>query len=160
MTLNSYSPKSRRLVFILFVLISLGFSGTAFGKKKSSSGRSARASKNRKASARSRTTSRRGGRHVVRSSRRGRGGRVTARDLRRQRQLVAREQSNAIRAMERKLRRPLTRRVRAAAVRCSKLADVQKLLVVLQLRDRWHWIRPCAMKCSHTSPRTMLAERM
>ena len=34
MTLHFYSPKSRRLVFILFVLISLVFSGTAFGKKK------------------------------------------------------------------------------------------------------------------------------
>src|SRR6185436_20982947 len=104
MTLYSYSPKSRRFVFILFVLICLVFSGTAFGKKRSS-GRSARSTKNKKASARSRATSRRGGRHEARSSRRGRGGRVTARDVRRQRQLAAREQSNAIRAMERKLRR-------------------------------------------------------
>src|SRR6476660_3898346 len=107
MTLHFYSPKSHRLVFILFVLICLAFSGTAFGKKRNSSGRSARASKNRNASARGRATSRRGGRHLARSSRRGRGGRVTARDLRHQRQLAAREQSNAIRAMERKLRRPL-----------------------------------------------------
>ena len=110
MTLHFYSPKSHRLVFILFVLISLVFSGTAFGKKKHSSGRSARASKNRKVSARGRASSRRGGRQVARSSRRGRGGRVTARDVRHQRQLVAREQSNAVRAMERKLRRPLTKK--------------------------------------------------
>ena len=115
MTLHFYSPKSHRLVFILFVLISLVFSGTVFGKKKNFSGRSARASKNRKVSAISRATSRRGGRHVARSSRRSRG-RVTARDVRRQRQLVAREQSNAIRAMERKLRRPLTKRERVAAI--------------------------------------------
>src|SRR5919198_4986196 len=98
MTLHFYSPKSRRLVFILFVLISLVFSGTAFGKKKSSSGRSARASKNRKVSARGRAASRRGGRQVARGSRRSRGGRATARDRRHERQLVAREQSNAIRA--------------------------------------------------------------
>src|SRR5215204_7756945 len=103
MTLHFYSPKLTRRVFILFVLISLVFSGTAFGKKKSSSGRSARSSKSRKASARSRASSRRGGRQVARSSRRGRGGRVTARDVRRQRALVAREQSASIRALERRL---------------------------------------------------------
>ena len=117
MTLHFYSPKSHRLVFILFVLISLVFSGTAFGKKKNSSGRSARATKGRKATARSRSTSRRGGRQVARSSRRSRGGRVTARDLRRQRALAAREQTVAIRALEKRLRRPLTRRERAAELR-------------------------------------------
>src|SRR4030095_15522320 len=108
MTLHFYSPKSHRLVFILFVLISLVFSGTAFGKKKHSSGRSARASKNRKVSARGRASSRRGGRQVARSSRRGRGGRVTARDVRHQRQLVAREQANTVPAMGRKLRPAVT----------------------------------------------------
>jgi len=117
MTLHFHSPKSRQFVFILFVLISLVFSGTAFGRKKSSAGRSARATKNRKASARSRSTSRRGGRQVARSSRRGRGGRVTARDLRRQRVLAAREQASAIKALERRLRRPLTKRERAAEMR-------------------------------------------
>ena len=117
MTLHSYSPKSHRLVFILFVLISLVFSGTAFGKKKNSSGRSARATKNKKATARSRSTSRRGGRQVARNSRRSRGGRVTARDVRRSRALVAREQSAAIRALERRRGRPLTRRERAAELR-------------------------------------------
>ena len=50
MTLHFHSPKSRRFVFVLFVLISLVFSGTvfsdtAYGKKKRSSGRSARAHK-------------------------------------------------------------------------------------------------------------------
>ncbi len=127
MTLHSYSPKSRRLVFILFVLICLVFSGTAFGRKRSS-GRSARATKNKKASARSRATSRRGGRQVARISRRGRGGRVSARDLRRQRQVAAREQANAIRAMERKLRRPLTKRERAAAMRQAGARSRRALL--------------------------------
>ena len=127
MTLHSYSPKSRRLVFIIFVLICLVFSGTAFGKKRSS-GRSARATKNRRESARGRATSRRGGRQVARSSRRGRGGRVTARDVRRQRQLAAREQSNAIRAMERKLRRPLTKGERAAAMRQASARSRRALL--------------------------------
>jgi len=118
MTLNFYSPKSRRLVFILFVLISLVFSGTAFGKKKHSSGRSARSSKSRKASARAARSSRRGGREVARASRRGRGSaRLSAREVRRSRAQIAREQASAVKALERRLRRPLTRRERAAEMR-------------------------------------------
>jgi penicillin-binding protein 2 len=116
MTLHFHSPKSRRLVFILFILISLAFSGTVFGKKKHSSGRSARAQKSKNATARNRS-SRRGGRQVARASRRGRGNRLSARDVRRQRALVAREQGNSIRALERRLRRPLTKRERAAELR-------------------------------------------
>ncbi len=127
MTLHFHSPKAHRHVFILFVLISLVFSGTAFGKKKSSAGRSARSQKTRKASARSRTTSRRGGRQVA-SSRRSRGGRVTARDSRRQRALAAREQSNAIRALERRLHRPLTRRERNAELRRSSARNRRAIL--------------------------------
>ena len=118
-----YSPKPRRLVFVLFVLISLVFSGTvfsdtAYGKKKRSSGRSARAQKGKKATARNRSTSRRrGGRQVARSSRRGRGGRLSAREVRRQRALVAREQSASLRSLQRRLGRPLTKRERAAELR-------------------------------------------
>src|SRR5215203_3833070 len=116
MTLNFYSPKSRRFVFILFILGSLVFSGTVFGKKKGSAGRNARAHKSNKSSARNRSSSRRG-RQVARTSRRGRGGRLSARDVRRQRALVAREQSSSIRALERRLRRPLTKRERSAELR-------------------------------------------
>jgi len=115
MTQNFYSPRSRRLVFIVFVLISLVFSGTVLGKRRASAGRSARAARSRKASARGRS-SRRGGRQVARSSRR-RGGRLSAREARQQRAAVAREQGAAIKAMERKLHRPLTRRERATAMR-------------------------------------------
>lgn len=114
MTLHSHSPKSR-LVFIIFILSSLVFSATVFGKKKHPSGRSARAAKGNKASARNRSSRR--GRQVARSSRRGRGSRLSARDVRRQRALTAREQSNSIRALERRLRRPLTRRERVAELR-------------------------------------------
>jgi membrane peptidoglycan carboxypeptidase len=118
MTLNFYSPKSRRLVFILFVLISLVFSGTAFGKKKHSSGRSARNSNGRKASARAARSSRRGGRQVARASRHGRGSaRVSAREVRRSRAQIAREQASAVKALERRLRRPLTKRERNAELR-------------------------------------------
>ena len=119
MTANFYSRRPHRFAFILFVLLCLAFSGTAFGKKRSSSGRSARAQKSKKASARGRETarnrsSRRGA--VARNSRR-RGGRLSAREVRRQRAVIAREQSAALRAMERRKGRPLTRRERAAALR-------------------------------------------
>ena len=117
MTPNSYLRKPHRLVFILFILFALSFSGTAFGKKRHSSGRSARASKSRKASASSRNRGSRRGRMSARASRRGRGGRLSARDVRRQRALIAREQSSALRSMERRLHRPLTKRERAAELR-------------------------------------------
>src|SRR5689334_2652075 len=117
MTLHFASPRSRRLGFVAFILICLVFSGTAFGRKKSSSGRSARSQKSRKASARNRSTSRRGGRQVARGSRRGRGGRMSAREVRRARANAAREEAAAVRAMEKRLRRPLTKRERAAALR-------------------------------------------
>src|SRR5690349_3091247 len=116
MTMKVYSPRSRRLVFILFVLISLVFSGTAFGRRHSS-GRSARNQKGR-ASARAARSSRRGGRQVARASRRGRGGaRVSAREVRRSRAQIARDQASAVKALERRLHRPLTRRERAAEMR-------------------------------------------
>lgn len=102
MTLDFYSPKSRRFVFVLFILICLAFSGTVFGKKKQSSGRSARSQKSKKSTAKNRSTSRRG-RQVARSSRRGRGNRLSAREARRQ-------EANSVRALQRRLGRPLTKR--------------------------------------------------
>jgi membrane peptidoglycan carboxypeptidase len=119
MTFHCYSPKPRRLVFILFILVSLCFAGTVFGKKKSASssrGRHARAEKGRKSSARSRR-SRHGGRENARGSRRGRHTRLSARDVRRQRALIAREQSTSLKALERRLHRPLTKRERSAELR-------------------------------------------
>src|ERR1041385_7910196 len=115
MTLNFYSPKSHRLVFIFFVFICLVFSGTAFGRRKPSSGRSARGQKSRRASARASRSSRRGGRYVARGSRRG--GRMSAREVRRSRAQIAREQASSIKALERRLHRPLTKRERAAEMR-------------------------------------------
>jgi len=124
MTLHFHSPISRKRVlipFILVILVSISFSATVFGKKKAaSSGRHAKATKGSKRSAsRSRSSGRRG-RVTARNSRRG-GGRATARvskkDLRRQRAMVAREQSSSLKALERKLHRPLSRRERTAELR-------------------------------------------
>jgi len=111
MTLNLRSPKSRQFVFILFILISLVFSSTVFGKKKTSTGKSARAQKSKKATtARKRSTPRRRvGRKVARKSSRSR--------VSRQRALLARQQAASIRARERKLGRRLTKRERAAELR-------------------------------------------
>jgi len=116
MTLHFHSPKRTRLVFLAIILFSLVFSGSVYGKKKSSAGRSARSTKSKKASARNRASSRsrRGGRQVARNSRRGRGGRRSAREIRRQQALVAHDQSNSLRALQRRLGRPLTRRERNA----------------------------------------------
>ena len=111
------SPKRTRLVFLAIVLCSLAFSGSVYGKKRSSSGRSARSTKVKKSTAKNRVSSRssrRGGRQVARSSRRGRGSRLSAREVRRQRALVAREQSNSLRSLQRRLGRPLTKRERNA----------------------------------------------
>src|ERR1043165_2586681 len=118
MTPNFHFRRPDRFAFILFILFTLCISGTAFGKKRSSAGRSARAERGRRASASDRHRgSRRGGRESARAARRGRGGRLSARDVRRQRALIARDQATAVRAMERKLHRPLTKRERANAMR-------------------------------------------
>ncbi|HEX6045160.1 MAG TPA: penicillin-binding transpeptidase domain-containing protein [Pyrinomonadaceae bacterium] len=53
---------------------------------------------------------------MARSSRRG-GSRLSAREVRRQRALVAREQANSLKALQRRLGRPLTKRERAAELR-------------------------------------------
>jgi hypothetical protein len=116
MNLHFHSPKRTRLVFLAIILCSLVFSGSVYGRKKSSSGRSARATKSKKATARNRS-SRRGGRQVARSSRRRGGSRLSARELRRQRALIAREQSNSLRALQRRLGRAPTKRERAAELR-------------------------------------------
>lgn len=118
MTLHFVSPKSRQLVFVVFVLISFVFSGvvfsdTAYGKQKRSSRKSAGAQKSKKATAKKSSRSRR---QVARNSRRS-GSRVSAREVRRQQALVAREQTAAIRARERRLGRRLTSRERAAELR-------------------------------------------
>ena len=124
MTLHIHSPRPRRLFpvisFILVILVSLSLSPSVFGKKKASAarGRSARAGKATKKSASSRRGSRRGDRQVARSSRRGgHSVRLSRRDIRHQRALVAREQANSLKALERRLHRPLTKKERAAELR-------------------------------------------
>ena len=122
MTLNSPSPITRCRVLIsifLVILVSLSLSASVFGKRRSSSssrGRHVRAEKGRRNSASNRRGSRRGDRFYA--SRRGRrGGRLTAREVRRQRAVVAREQASSLKSLEKKLHRKLTKRERVAELR-------------------------------------------
>src|SRR5215813_139112 len=96
-------PKPRHLFVVLIIILALGFADTAFAKRKHSSSGGRHASKGKKSSASRGRSARggRGGRYSARSSRRGRGGRtrMTAKDVRRQKALVAREQSASLKAL-------------------------------------------------------------
>jgi len=120
MTLHFHSPKPRQFVLILLIFVSLSLSDTVFGKKGHASaghGRSARAGKGGRQSARDRHAARRSGK-LSADTRRGRkGGRMSAGDVRRQRALIAREQASSLKSLERKLHRPLTKRERVAELR-------------------------------------------
>jgi len=122
MTLHSHSPKTHKFViisFILVIVVSLGLADAVFGKRRASSsrGRSAKSEKRGKRSA-SRRSSRRGGKLYARGSRRGRSSaRLSRRDIRRQRAVIAREQSSSLKALERRLHRKLTKRERTAELR-------------------------------------------
>lgn len=120
MTLTNLSSRSIPFALILFLLLVLPFETTALGKKRQA-GRSrrpaARAEKSRRQSARDRRSNRRSSRLSARNSRRGGRQRLSRRELRRERNQIARQQSAALNALQRRLRRPLTRRERAAEMR-------------------------------------------
>ncbi len=118
------SPKYLRFALILFLFLPLVFSDVAYGKKKQGGSSRNKASrqkvsnaKARKITARNRRSVGRRTRSSARNNRRGRRSRMTAREIRRQRQIVAREQSSALKALQRRLGRPLSKRERAAELR-------------------------------------------
>ena len=117
MTSINRNLRNLPFAFILIVLLIIPFQAEVLGKKRAQSkSRRATAQKSKKATARDRRSARRGrNERVVRNSR-GRGSRtrLSRRELRRQ---SAREQQNALAALQRRLRRPLTRRERAAELR-------------------------------------------
>jgi penicillin-binding protein 2 len=132
MTLSNRSPKTPRLLLLLFILVILCFSGTALGKKRAATaGKGTRnkvtrnkVSRNKatrpargRLSARERRSGRRQERLSARNSRRGGRSRMSARERRQQRKLIAREQASSLKALERKLKRPLTKRERVAELR-------------------------------------------
>ncbi|HKZ80566.1 MAG TPA: penicillin-binding transpeptidase domain-containing protein [Pyrinomonadaceae bacterium] len=131
MPFSTHSPRSLRVLTILFVIIILSFSDAALGKRRQSAGsrkKVTRVQKGKKVSARVRRSTHRRGRLSARNTRRGRRSRLSAREVRRQRKLVAKEQASAIKALERRLRRPLTRRERSAELRRIELRHRRDLL--------------------------------
>ena len=119
---SSHSRKTLRFALILSIIVTFTVSSTTFARKKAAPSRNkasrseGRSHKGGKQSAGARRNSRRSG-HVARNSRRGRRSQSTARNVRQQRKLVAREQASSLKALERKLRRPLTKRERVAELR-------------------------------------------
>ena len=115
----SINRNSRTLpfAFILIALLLIPFHAEVLGKKRAASkSRRAASQKSKKSTARERRTARRGGRNdrVARNSRGRARTRLSRREARRQ---SAREQQNALAALQRRLRRPLTKRERAAELR-------------------------------------------
>lgn len=117
MTSTNRSPKFLRFAIILFVLIAFPFAVPSFAKHRKQAaarGRHGRAERGGRHSA----SARRGGRRGRLAARGGRSSRrLSARDVRAARVRVAREQASSLKALERKLRRPLTKRERAAEMR-------------------------------------------
>ena len=118
--MTSIYRNSRTLpfAFILIALLLIPFQAEVLGKKRAANkSRRAASQKSKKSTAKERRAARRGrnGRddRVARNSRRGRT-RLSRREARRQ---SAREQQNALAALQRRLRRPLTKRERAAELR-------------------------------------------
>ncbi len=115
-------PRNLRFAFILSILVVLTFQLTAIAKKRQPAKpkRAARAEKSKKVSARDRRGSR-NDRLSARNSRRGSKSRVTAKlskkELRRQRNMSAREKASSLKALARRLGRPLTKRELRAEMR-------------------------------------------
>ncbi len=134
---NNRHPRAILFAFILAALLVVPFHADAAAKKRPNNSRAkaskrsnARADRGRKASARDRR-----GRHSDRysaRSRRGRSSRSVARlsrkDLKRMRAQSAREQAAAIKSLERRLHRPLTKRERVAEMRKYQFSRRRELL--------------------------------
>lgn len=119
MTSINSSPRFVRFALIVFVLFAFPFSIPSFAKHRKAA--AARSSRHGRAERRGRhsASARRGGRHGRLSARAGgrRGRRLSAREVRATRARIAREQTSSLKALERKLHRPLTKRERNAEMR-------------------------------------------
>ena len=118
MNFTKRSPKLVRLTLILCVLIAFPLAITSFAKHRRAAatrGRHGRVERRHRLSARERRSGRRHGRLSARA--RGRGRRLSTREMRAQRNRIAHEQASSLKALERKLHRPLTKRERAAEMR-------------------------------------------
>jgi membrane peptidoglycan carboxypeptidase len=131
MILNNQRPRTLQFALILFIVLVLPFQTTVLGKKRQAdkSKRTAtRSDKSKKQSARDRRGGRRNERVTAKQSRRGGKNQLSRRELRRERNASAKEQAASLKALERKLRRPLTKRERAAALRGNSRQRRRELL--------------------------------
>jgi len=135
-------PRSLRIAFILSILLVLTFQITAVAKKKQPAKpkrAAARAEKSKKVSARDRRADRRNDRLSARDSRRGANSRVTAKlsrkELRRQRNMSAREQASSVKAMARRLGRPLSKRELRAELRRNGAQRRRELLAARRRQE-------------------------
>ena len=148
MTLKN-DPRNIRIAFILSILLVLTFQITAVGKKRQpakSKRATARKEKSKKVTARDRRSNRRNDRVSARDSRRGSKSKATAKlsrkELRRQRNLSAREQANNLKALSRRLGRPLTKRELRAEMRRN---GAQRRREILAARRRAEAARRAAI---------------
>jgi penicillin-binding protein 2 len=155
MTLTNRHPRSLSFAFILIALLILPVQIADAAKKRHESnargknvrgknGRRAavRSEKGKKLSAKERRANNRRERLSARDSRRGGKSRISRRDLRRERIQNAREQSAALKALERRLRRPLSKRERAVEMR---RLQSQRRREILEARRRAEAARRAAI---------------
>ena len=116
MKLINRNPRTLPFAFILIALLLIPFQAEVLGKKRvADKSRRSSSQKSKKSTAKERRSTGRGRNDRVARNSRSRGRtRVSRREARRQ---SAREQQNALAALQRRLRRPLTKRERAAELR-------------------------------------------
>jgi hypothetical protein len=109
MTLTNNHPRSLLFAFFLLIILGLSLQTTVVAKKRHDSkpARSARGAKNTRLSARERRAAKRSDRLSARESRRGGKSKLSRKEQRRE---SARDQAAQLKALERRLHRPLTRR--------------------------------------------------
>lgn len=152
MTLINRHPRTFYIALILFVLLVLPFQSSVLARKRHADAprrkvarvERGRNDRGRKLSARERRASRREERLSARNSRRGdsrRGAKskLSRRELRRE---AAREQASSVKALERRLHRPLSRRERAAELR---RIEAQRRREILEARRRAEAARQAAI---------------
>jgi penicillin-binding protein 2 len=152
MTLTNQHPRTLYIALILFVLLVFPFQSSVLAKKRHADAprrkvarvEKGRNDRGRKLSAKERRASRREERLSARNSKRGdsrRGAKakLSKRELRRE---AAREQASSVKALERRLHRPLSRRERAAELR---RIEAQRRREILEARRRAEAARQAAI---------------
>lgn len=151
MTLSKRHPRAFYSTFILLALLIFSFDSSLLAKKRQADtpkrkvahAEKSRDSRSRKLTARERRASRReerSARNRCGDSRRA--AKLSKRELRQQRNQIAREQTSSLKALERRLRRPLSKRERAAELR---RIEAQRRREILEARRRAEAARQAAI---------------